>query len=182
MAAAHVAAIHTRKLRLPERDWLTSFAAQTTTGYSFSSGASIDGAAITGKQIMISGAKTGGTSMGGDSVDRLLDIILQMKINMAHINDALQQQTFEICRELTGVFVGQKKSLDDSLNAIDAKLQECSAHIDDYRRLYASLAQVQTKLVQLGAATSCLPAPLPSESTESVLLWRVNELKEQGRL
>jgi hypothetical protein len=121
-------------------------------------------------------------SMRGESADRLMDIILQMRINMAHINETLQLQTFEIGQELAGIFEDQKKSLDGYLNAIDAKLQECAAHIDDYRRVYATLAGVRQKLVQLGSAPSPLPTPLSGESTESVLLWRVNELKEQGKL
>jgi hypothetical protein len=179
-------ASHTPKLApsSAEKIDLTSFAGAITKPHMFFERC-VGSAAITAisrERKIPSGATTGAMSMGGESVDRLMDIILQMRINMAHINAALQQQTFEICQELAGVIENQKKSLDDHLNAIDAKLKECSAHIDDYRRLYASLAQVQTKLVQLGAATSCLPAPLPSESTESVLLWRVNELKEQGRL
>jgi len=121
-------------------------------------------------------------SMRGESADRLMDIILQMRINMAHINETLQLQTFEIGQELAGIFEDQKKSLDEYLNAIDAKLKECAAQIDDYRRVYATLAGVRQKLVQLGSAPSPLPVPLPSESTEGVLLWRVNELKEQGKL
>jgi hypothetical protein len=120
--------------------------------------------------------------MGGDSVDRLMEIILQMKINMAHINETQQQQTFEICHELAAIFEDQKKSLDNHLGEVDEKLKECSAHIDDYRRLYATLAGVRQKLIQLGSAPSPLPVPLPSEGTEGVLLWRVNELKEQGKL
>jgi len=120
--------------------------------------------------------------MHGESADRLMDIILQMRINMAHINETLQLQTFEIGQELAGIFEDQKKSLDEYLNAIDAKLKECAAQIDDYRRVYATLAGVRQKLVQLGSAPSPLPVPLPSESTEGVLLWRVNELKEQGKL
>lgn len=120
--------------------------------------------------------------MGGESVDRLMEIVLQMKINMVHINETLQQQTFEICHELAAIFEDQKKSLDNHLGAIDAKLKECSAHIDDYRRLYATLAGARQKLVQLDSMPSPLPVPLPSESVEGVLLWRVNELKEQGKL
>lgn len=120
--------------------------------------------------------------MGGESVDRLMDIILQMKINMAHIHETLQQQTFEICQELTGIFEDQKKSLDTYLQAIDVKLQSCATHVDEYRRLYASLADVRIKLVELGDAPASLPVELPGESLEAALLWRVNELGERGKL
>jgi len=120
--------------------------------------------------------------MGGDSVDRFMEIILQMKINMAHINETLQQQTFEICQELAAIFEDQRKSLDSHLGAVDAKLKECTAHIEDYRRLYVTLAGVRQKLVQLGSEPSPLPAPLPSETMEGILAWRLDELREQGKL
>lgn len=120
--------------------------------------------------------------MGGQSVERLMEIILQMRINTAHINETLQQQTFEICQELSAIFEQQKGALAVYLGAIDNKLKECSCRVDDYQRVYASLAAVRTKLEQLGAPPSTLPEPLPSETLEGILSWRVRELIEQGKI
>ena len=63
----------------------------------------------------------------GDSVERLMDIILQMRMNLGHINDTLQQQTYEIRQQLGAVYEEQKRGLEKNLSEIDAKLQECSA-------------------------------------------------------
>ncbi len=120
--------------------------------------------------------------MGGDSVDRLTDIILQMKINMAHISETLHQQTFEIGQQLAVIFEDEKKGLESCLGGIDAKLMECSVQVEDYQRRYAALALMGAKLVQLGMAPSALPAALPDESMEGFLAWRIKELKEQGKI
>jgi hypothetical protein len=42
--------------------------------------------------------------MKEQSVERLMDIILQMKINFAHVNETLLQQTYEIRQQLGDVF------------------------------------------------------------------------------
>jgi uncharacterized membrane protein YccC len=120
--------------------------------------------------------------MGGESVERLMDIVLQMRINLAHITETLQQQTFEIREQLSAVFDEEKQALERCLEALDQKLQECSACVDDYQRLYAKLTTMREKLVQLGASPSELPTPLPLQSVEEVIAWRVRELKESHRL
>jgi hypothetical protein len=120
--------------------------------------------------------------MSGQSVERLMDIILQMRINLAHVTETLNQQTFEIREQLGAVFEEEKQVLQRCLSDLDERLEECSACIDDYQRLYASLAVMREKLVQLGADPSVLPASLPSESVTDIISWRLRELKEQGRL
>jgi len=120
--------------------------------------------------------------MSGQSVERLMDIILQMRINLAHITATLNQQTSEIREQLGAVFEEEKQALDRWLSDFDERLEECSACIDDYQRLYASLAVMREKLVQLGADPSVLPAPLPSATVTDIISWRLRQLKEQGRL
>jgi ABC-type enterochelin transport system substrate-binding protein len=120
--------------------------------------------------------------MSGQSVERLMDIILQMRINLAHVTETLNQQTFEIREQLGAVFEEEKQALERCLSDLDERLEECSAYIDDYQRLYASLAVMREKLVQLGADPGVLPASLPSESVTDIISWRLRELKEQGRL
>ena len=62
-----------------------------------------------------------------------MDIILQMKINLAHVTETLQQQTFEIRQQLGAVFEEDKQELERCLAAIDQKLAECSVCFNDYR-------------------------------------------------
>ncbi len=104
--------------------------------------------------------------MNGESVERLMEIILQMKINLAHINETLHQQTYEIREQLS----------------IDDKLKECSTNVDEYQRLYASLATMREKLVQLGAEPSALPTPMPADNVEGIIAWRLRELKGRGKV
>jgi hypothetical protein len=120
--------------------------------------------------------------MNGQSVERLMDIILQMKINLAHINETLVQQTYEIREQLGLVFEEEKETLDRCLSTIDAKLQECATLIADYKRRHAELSAMRDKLVQLGAEPSALPPLLPSETLENIIAWRLQGLKEEGRL
>jgi hypothetical protein len=111
-----------------------------------------------------------------------MDIILQMKINLAHINETLHQQSFEIRQQLGGVFEEEKKVLDNCLCGIDDKLRECSASIQEYQRLYASLAKMREKLILLGGDPSALPAPFAPNSPEEVLAERLRQLRDQCKL
>ena len=120
--------------------------------------------------------------MKEQSVERLMDIILQMKINLAHVNETLLQQTYEIREQLGEVFDEERRGLDRCLNAIDEKLQECSACISEYQRLHGNLIAMREKLVQLGAEPDGLPPALPGESVENIIAWRLQQLKDQSRL
>jgi hypothetical protein len=120
--------------------------------------------------------------MNGQSVDRLMDIILQMKINLGHISQTLQQQTFEIREQLGLVFDEERRTLERYLSIIDEKLTDCSKCISDYQRLHAGLTAMHEKLVQLGAEPGSMPQGLPADSVESIIAWRLGELKEQGKL
>lgn len=117
-----------------------------------------------------------------DSVERLMDIILQMRMNLGHINETLQAQTYEIRQQLGAVFEEQKRGLEKTLSEIDAKLLECSTSLQDYQRLYGSLAAMRDKLVQLGGDPSALPASLGSAPMEEVLLARLRQLRDLGKV
>ena len=111
-----------------------------------------------------------------------MDIILQMKINLAHVNETLVQQTYEIREQLGLVFAEEQQTLDRCLSTLDAKLQECSTLIVDYQRRHAELSAMREKLIQLGGEPSLLPPLLPGETIENIIAWRVRGLREEGRL
>ena len=71
--------------------------------------------------------------MSGQSIERLMEIVLQMRINLTHVTETLYQQTFEIREQLGAVFDEEKQSLEGCLKALDQKLEECSVCIADYR-------------------------------------------------
>ena len=116
--------------------------------------------------------------MEGESIDRLMDIILQMKINLTHIHETLHQQTFEICQELGAVFEDQKKTLESCLGGIDAKLEQCCADIEQYQRLHSSLEAMRMRLVQLGGTPTALPTSLSCGGVDGFLSWRLREIKK----
>ena len=119
--------------------------------------------------------------MNGESVERLMDIILQMKINLAHINETLVQQTYEIREQLGLLFNEEKGTLERCLCAIDEKLQDCAILILDYQRRHADLTAMREKLVQLDAEPAVLPPPLPSDTVENIIAWRLREIKAGAR-
>jgi ABC-type enterochelin transport system substrate-binding protein len=119
--------------------------------------------------------------MNGESLERLMEVILQMRINLAHITETLHQQTYEMREQLGAVFEEEKHALEKCLDGVDDKLKECSAYVDEYRRLHASLSTMRQKLVQLGAEPSTLPPPMPANNVEGIIAWRLRELKEQGK-
>jgi division protein CdvB (Snf7/Vps24/ESCRT-III family) len=119
--------------------------------------------------------------MNGESLERLMEVILQMRINLAHITETLHQQTYEMREQLSAVFEEEKHALEKCLDGVDDKLKECSASLDEYQRLYASLSSMRQKLVQLGAEPSSLPPPIPVNNVEGIIAWRLRELKEQGK-
>ena len=120
--------------------------------------------------------------MNGQSVERLMDIILQMKINLAHINETMVQQTYEIREQLGLVFEEEKAALERCLITIDDRLLQCSQLVADYQRRHGELLTMREKLVQLGAEPSALPPDLPGETVESIVTWRLRGLREEGRL
>lgn len=120
--------------------------------------------------------------MNGQSVERLMEIILQMRINLAHINETLHQQTFEIREQLGFVFEEEKQALERCLSSIDEKLRDCSGAIEDYQRGRAGLVVMREKLIQLGADPKALPLALPEGDAESIVAWRLRELKAQGKI
>jgi len=120
--------------------------------------------------------------MDNGAVERLMDIILQMKINLAQVTETFHQQTYEIRQQLAAIFEEEKKALADCLSGIDDHLKECAIYIEDYQRLHASLCAMHEKLVQLGGAPSALPAALPTDQIDGVLSWRIQELRAQSKL
>jgi uncharacterized protein YukE len=120
--------------------------------------------------------------MNGQSMERLMDVVLQMKINLAHINDTLHQQSYEIREQVAAVFEEERRSLERSLGGIDEKLQACAGFVNDYQQLHATLTNMRAKLIQLGAEPSELPSALPGERIEDVIIWRVRELQSSGKL
>ncbi|HEU5464109.1 MAG TPA: hypothetical protein VFV82_08255 [Candidatus Binatia bacterium] len=119
--------------------------------------------------------------MNGQSVERLMDIILQMKLNLAHINETLVQQTFEIREQLGLLFDEEKGALERCQSAIDQRLQECSTLIRDYQKRYGDLIAMRDKLVQLGAAPAPLPPVLPSDTIENIIAARLRDLRVEER-
>ena len=120
--------------------------------------------------------------MDGESVERLMDIILQMRMNLGHINETLHQQTYEIRQQLDAVFEEQKRSLEKNLREIDGKLQECTSSMQECQRLYGSLAVMREKLVQLGGEPSAMPGSLGSEPADEALAARLRQLKDLAKL
>jgi DNA-binding protein H-NS len=119
--------------------------------------------------------------MADESIQRMMEIILQMRINLRQVTETFQLQTHEIRQQLEAVFEEQKKGLQDCLSAIDEKLTECAMYIEDYKKLHATLSAMREKLSQLGAEPAPLPPALPADQIEGVIAWRLQELRAQGK-
>ena len=120
--------------------------------------------------------------MEAEAVERLMEIVLQMKINIAHVAETLDQQNYELRQELGSIFESEKKTLERCLSGVDDKLQECASCIENYWRLYSNLAGMRDRLVQLGAEPSPMPEGPPKDRMEEVIAWRLQELRSQGRI
>lgn len=120
--------------------------------------------------------------MNAEAVERLMNVILQMQINLAHVIDTFQQQTTEVRRQLEVIFEDEKKVLDGCLSGIDERLRECSGVVEDYKRHYAELSLMSERLRQLGAEPNALPAGLPADRVDGVVAWRLQELRARGKI
>ncbi len=120
--------------------------------------------------------------MDSESVERLMDTMLQMKINFVYVTETLHQQTLEIRQQLATIFEKEKKGLEDCLIGVDRKLKECSMCVENYRSLYAQLSTMREKLVQLGAHPSPMPTALPADQLDEIVAWRLKELKCEGKI
>jgi hypothetical protein len=120
--------------------------------------------------------------MDSEAVERLLDVMLQMKINFAHVTEILQEQTIEIRQQLGIIFDKEKKGLEECLVGIDRKLNECSVCVENYRNLYAHLSTIREKLVLVGGQPGPMPATLPTDQFDEIIAWRLRELKCDGKI
>lgn len=120
--------------------------------------------------------------MNADAVGRLMNVILQMQINLAHLTETFQQQTVEVRQQLEVIFEEEKRVLDGCLNGIDERLKECSARIEEYKKHYAELSEMSERLRRLGAESISLPMGLPADRVEEVVAWRLQELRARGRI
>lgn len=120
--------------------------------------------------------------MNEEALERLMNIILQMQINLAHVTDTFHQQTSEVRQELALIFEEEKRILDECLKGIDHRLTECSSAVEDYKRHYAALSAMGERLRRLGAEPCSLPSGLPSDRVEGVVAWRLRELRAQGKI
>ena len=138
-----------------------------------------------GKTVQSHGTRSesiGVNAMNREPLERLMEVILQMRINLQQVTITFQQQTEEIRQQLGFVFDEEKKVLEVCLERIDDKLEECATYVEDYRKLYASLDVMRQKLVQLGAEPTAMPTPLPLEHFEDIIAWRVQELRTTGKV
>src|ERR1043166_887061 len=85
-----------------------------------------------GKPNLLGNSLTGASVMSGESLERLMDIILQMRINLQQVTVTFQQQTDEIREQLAEVFAEESKVLDGCLRRIDGTLRDCLGQIDSY--------------------------------------------------
>lgn len=120
--------------------------------------------------------------MDSDSVERLMDVLLQMKINFVHVTETLHQQTLEVRQQLENIFEAEKKSLEDCVVGIDQKLKECSMPVENYRSSYARLSTMRDKLIQLGNHPSPMPVPLPAGRFDEIVAWRLEKLRCEGKI
>ncbi len=120
--------------------------------------------------------------MDAESLDRLTDIILQMRINLQHVIVTFQEQTQEIRQQLAIIFAEERKNLDSCLDKIDGKLTECAAQAEEYKRLRSSLTATREKLVQLGAEPADILAPALPDRIEDIIGWRIGQLKCHGMI
>jgi predicted nuclease with TOPRIM domain len=127
-------------------------------------------------------AGNGETVMNADAVGQLMNVILQMQINLAHITETFSAADRSVRQQLEIIFEEEKKVLDGCLNGIDERLKECSALVEDYKKNYAELSVMSERLRRLGAEPSPLPAGLPADRVEGVVAWRLQELRAQGRI
>jgi hypothetical protein len=124
----------------------------------------------------------GDAEMNAEAVERLMNVILQMQINLAHVIETFQQQTAEVRRQLEVIFEDEKKDLDRCLCGIDERLGECSDFVEDYKRHYAELSLMSERLRRLGAEPHSLPPGLPSDRVDGVVAWRLQELRARGKI
>ena len=120
--------------------------------------------------------------MDSEAANRLMEILLQMRINLKQISETVQLQTQEIRQQLVEIFQRDVKELDGCIERIDGRLSACARAVAEYRRSHAALAAVREKMLPLGAEPGVLPPELPSDQVEEVIAWRVQELKASGRL
>jgi hypothetical protein len=120
--------------------------------------------------------------MDEDSVERLMEIILQMRIYLRRVTETFQLQTQEIRQQLEAIFETEKIGLQECLSGIDEKLADCAKCVEDYKKRHAALSDMRERLSMLGAGASLPPPALPAEQVEAVVIWRLQELRSQGKV
>jgi len=118
-----------------------------------------------------------------ETYERLLQALLDMKneiqTRIRPLEDQIVQANVEYLKE---VFEHQNNLLGDCLNAIDQKILDCRAHIEDYKRIYSDLTALNDRLARLGADAPAISNSLPSTDIGDIVRQRIEQLRFQGRL
>ena len=111
----------------------------------------------------------------------LLDIKNEIQTRIRPLEDQIVQANVEYLKE---VFEHQNNLLGDCLNAIDQKIIDCRAHIEDYERIYSDLDALNERLSRLGAKSPPIFNPLPSLGHDigDILKQRIEHLRLQDKL
>jgi hypothetical protein len=115
--------------------------------------------------------------------ERLMQALLDMKKNFEHQMRSLDEQIVQAnVMHLRQVFDEKKSLLSECLGTIDQKVLDCAAHVEEYKRIYADLTELNERLHLLGVDSLELPQRLPSDDVIEVLSDRVQQLRYQGKV
>lgn len=83
---------------------------------------------------------------------------------------------------LESSFREHENALVDCINGIDQQVMKLAVYIDEYRRLYASLNDMNEKIPGLGGEPRAMPEGIAGDSLAAILAARFDHLKSQGKI
>lgn len=79
-------------------------------------------------------------------------------------------------------FEQHQSAFAECLDGIDQQLIGLSVYVDEYRRLYASLHDLNEKISEFGGVPRAMPERVSDDDMPAILTARIGHLKSQGKI
>jgi len=117
------------------------------------------------------------------SIEQLFEVFATVKRDLDQQSRSLNEGIRGIqLIYLESLFQEQQNALADCLSGFDQQLLALSEYFGNYFRLYASLNDLNQKIVGLGGEPRVIPEAFVGDNLAASLIARVNQVKSQARI
>jgi len=115
--------------------------------------------------------------------DTMFEALVALRNNLHEKLALLDEQIRSAqLKRLEESFRQQSDALAECLDGIDQQLMALAVYVDDYRRLYSSLNDLNEKIPHFGGSPHAMPEAMEGEDLTAILAARLDRLKSQAKI